>query len=759
MNRTARNKKKARMTARKQRDKKHAQKPHANWTLIGMVAAMWVVTILIFYVIDMKSMPHTELAVGQRAPVSIISSVDFTCENLAATDLRRSQASKEAAPVFELAPKPWSGADRFLGYLESRLLQLQIAPSNRIETATASITGLLEGMSLELTASDFAGLSDESKLKDGIAVLRQTLKDTLAAPVIEADNRSSQFEGLVPTGTIHILREGDLTSTAIALEKIRTIQEARSSAIQAIRLKVHHSVLSDKVLEALTTRWITPNLVYNRSKTAQLRKEAIDQVVLEMETVTAGTTIMEAHDVITPQMLARLRAHETRLSETESKSQKAMRALGGSTLLLAALLAAAGTFSIVSRRWDKKTSDLFLLILLCLIPLGIDKILLFSASRVDWVDPSHISFMLPHALTPLLATVLLGPVYGVVSGIWVSLAGAILFEQNFSIFMLGFLVTIVSTQLGREVKNRTSLFHAALWIILTKIVFVLIQAVLNRPATHVIFAQVGAATASGLFSAFFAILTIPLFELAFKITTDIKLLELSDMSHPLLQRLAIEAPGTYHHSLMMANLAAQAAERIGANALLTRVAGYFHDIGKMVKPEFFTENIQYRENPHDDLSPSMSTLVIMSHVKEGEELARRYKLPEQIIAGIREHHGTSLVSYFYHRAKTQSEGSDSDVNESDYRYDGPRPITKEMAILTLADSVEAASRSLAKVTPTRIAALVDEIVDKKVKDRQLANSELTLAQLSEIKTAFTFTLTNMLHGRVAYPKDDNNHSK
>ncbi|MFC1467894.1 HDIG domain-containing metalloprotein, partial [Verrucomicrobiota bacterium] len=447
------------------------------------------------------------------------------------------------------------------------------------------------------------------------------------------------------------------------------------------------------------------------------------------------------------------------LSETESTYQKVMRILGGSTLLLAALLGTTGIFSIVSGRWTKKSRELLLLVLLCLITLSFDKLLLFGASRTQLIDPSYVNFMLPHALTPLLVTVLLGPVCGVISGLWTSLAAAILFDQNFGIFMLGFLVTIVSTHLGREVKNRASLFRAAIWIILTKIVFVLVLAVLNRAAAHVIFGQIASAAVSGLFSAFFAIVTIPLFELAFKITTDIKLLELSDMGHPLLQRLAIEAPGTYHHSLMVANLASQAAEHIGANALLTRVAAYFHDIGKMVKPEFFTENIQYRENPHDDLSPSMSTLVIMSHVKEGEELARRYRLPEQIIEGIREHHGTSLVSYFYHRAKTQSEDSDTVVQETDYRYAGPRPVTKEMAILALADSVEAASRSLEKATPNRIASLVDEIVDKKVRDRQLANSELTLAQLTEIKNSFVFTLTNMLHGRVAYPKDEDKHSK
>lgn len=752
-------KKKERIMVREKLHRKKAPREPIHWGQLGQLFVMWVLSVLLFYTIGVRSTALTDLSVGQRAPRSVISAVDFSCENLSETDLRRSQVAKETPPAFELSAKPWTEADRFLGHLESRLKQLQTAETNRLESTQASITSLLDLMGVELTADDFRGLSDSVKLDGSFVVLRQLLKSQLTAPLADEIDKNTQFQGLVETGKIFVYSQDNTSTEQIAIENIPTVDKARAKVMTEGRKGIPESVLSDKVLKVLAERWIVPNLVYNRTRTAQLKKEATEKVQTIQETIIAGTPIVEAREIITPQTLIRLRAHEQRLNATESTYQRFMRMIGGSTLLLAALLGTTGVFSLVAGQWTKKNRELTLLLLLSLITLGIDKLLLIGASQSDFIDPSHVNFLLPHALTPLLVTVLLGPVCGVVSGLWTSLASAILFERNFGIFMLGFLVTIVSTHLGRNVKNRSSLLGAAIWIILTKVIFVLVQAVLIKPAVHVILGHLGAAAISGMFSALFAIVTIPLFELLFKITTDIKLLELSDMSHPLLQRLAIEAPGTYHHSLMMANLAAQAAERIGANALLTRVAAYFHDIGKMVKPEFFTENIQYRENPHDDLSPSMSTLVIMSHVKEGEELARRYRLPEQVIAGIREHHGTSLVSYFYHRAKTQSEDSDTKVHEADYRYPGPRPVTKEMAILALADSVEAASRSLEKVTPNRITALVDEIVDKKVKDRQLANSELTLAQLTEIKKSFVFTLTNMLHGRVAYPKDEDNNSK
>ena len=194
-----------------------------------------------------------------------------------------------------------------------------------------------------------------------------------------------------------------------------------------------------------------------------------------------------------------------------------------------------------------------------------------------------------------------------------------------------------------------------------------------------------------------------------------------------------------------------------------RLAGLLHDIGKLVKPGFFSENIQFSENPHDELTPSMSTLVIVSHAKEGITLAKNYKLPQVIIDGIEQHHGTSLVSVFYHRAKTRQQKENSAgqlaINDEDFRYEGPRPQSREMAILMLADSSEAASRSLEKPTPVRITNLINDIFDTRLRDGQLDECNLTLAELNQIKQSFVFSLTNMHHGRVAYPKDENSPDK
>jgi putative nucleotidyltransferase with HDIG domain len=263
--------------------------------------------------------------------------------------------------------------------------------------------------------------------------------------------------------------------------------------------------------------------------------------------------------------------------------------------------------------------------------------------------------------------------------------------------------------------------------------------------------QVGAAIAAGIITGVIVVGFLPFLEGLFKRTTDITLLELTDYNHPLLRYMQMEAPGTYHHSLMVANLAENAANEIGANALVCRVCSLFHDIGKTGKPEYFTENQRDRANPHDDRTPSFSALIIKSHVKEGVSLALKHKLPRIIVDVIKQHHGTTLIEYFFQRAK----GGGEQVCETTYRYDGPKPQFKEGAIIFFADSIEAASRSLRKVTPSHLEELIEQIFKSKIEDGQLDECPITLEEISRIKTSFAFTLLSMLHSRVAYPTSGN----
>jgi putative nucleotidyltransferase with HDIG domain len=247
---------------------------------------------------------------------------------------------------------------------------------------------------------------------------------------------------------------------------------------------------------------------------------------------------------------------------------------------------------------------------------------------------------------------------------------------------------------------------------------------------------------------------LPLLESLLGVTTDLRLLELSNQNLPLLKRLSLEAPGTYQHSLAVSNLVEAGADAVGANALLLRVCSYYHDIGKLVKPQYFVEN-QRGINPHDELSPSMSALVIQSHVKEGLEMAGEAKLPLPIRQGIATHHGTKLIRYFFHKAEESAEGK-SEVRESDYRYPGPKPHTKELGILLLADAVEAAARTIERPTPNRLQGMIKKIFDNSLEDGQLDDSELTFSELDKVASAFLWVLTNMYHHRIDYPGFDFN---
>ncbi len=246
---------------------------------------------------------------------------------------------------------------------------------------------------------------------------------------------------------------------------------------------------------------------------------------------------------------------------------------------------------------------------------------------------------------------------------------------------------------------------------------------------------------------------LPLVEKAFGVQTDLSLLELGDASHPLLRRLAQRAPGTYNHSINVASIAEAAADEIGANGLLVRVGAYFHDIGKMFKPEYFIENQSAGVNQHDSLQPAMSTLVIIAHVKDGADLARSHHLPEPIIDFILQHHGTTLVEYFYREAARRSEEDPNaeSVSDKDFRYPGPKPQTLEAAVMMLADTVESASRTLVDPTPARIQGLVDAISEKKMGDGQFDECGLTFRQLDRIRRSLVKSLTAIYHARVKYP--------
>jgi hypothetical protein len=358
----------------------------------------------------------------------------------------------------------------------------------------------------------------------------------------------------------------------------------------------------------------------------------------------------------------------------------------------------------------------------------------------------------------------------------ISIFTSVIYGNRLDLLVLTFLAAMVGIASCSNVRKRGRLVRAAGLGGVTVATFALLIGIVDQLPPLTVLKQMSAGLGTGFLTGVIVVGVLPVLEGLFKRTTDITLLELTDYNHPLLRLMQMEAPGTYHHSLVVAQLAENAANAIGANPLLARVCALFHDIGKTKKPEYFTENQRDRANPHDENNPSLSALIIKAHVKDGVDLALKHRLPRAVIDVIQQHHGTTLIRFFFQRALNDSRQSSGSANpgfprttgagsppasprpmeaaqkvcESTYRYDGPRPQFKESAIIHLADSVEAASRSMRRVTPQHLGELIDQIFRDRFEDGQLDESPVTIEELNKIKSSFTFTLLNMLHSRVGY---------
>ena len=393
------------------------------------------------------------------------------------------------------------------------------------------------------------------------------------------------------------------------------------------------------------------------------------------------------------------------------------------------------------------TKDMFLISVLFASGVAAVQILTLSGFSTYIVPLASISMLIAILLTPniaFVATVILSILAGAVAGGKIDMAIMILIGGSVGIYFV------------KSVRKRADIIKAGFFVGVANFLSLSASGFLNNLAANVFLVDAYIGLVNGVISSFIVMGLLPFFESIFKITTDVTLLELSDLNHPLLREMVVKAPGTYHHSILVGNLAEAACNAIGANSLLARVGAYYHDIGKMDKPEYFNENEYEFKSRHKDLSPSMSALIIINHIKDGAELAKRYKISDKIINFILQHHGTGLVYYFYQRAVEHAKSKENThIDESVFRYLGPKPQTKEAAIVLLADSVEAASRTLSDPTPAKIKAFVQRMINNKFVDGQLDECDLTLRDLNRIAESFQAILIGMFHKRTGYViKDD-----
>jgi putative nucleotidyltransferase with HDIG domain len=376
-------------------------------------------------------------------------------------------------------------------------------------------------------------------------------------------------------------------------------------------------------------------------------------------------------------------------------------------------------------------------------------------------DPFLAVYAVPLATGSMLAALLIDIHTAIVFTVITSLlAGLWLNDPLYSIFIFASGLTGAFGVI--RCKKRSAIWRAGFYVSLVSVSTALVITLFREQFFSIDSMYVASsAFCNGIIVATLVSALLPLFEYLFKLTTDISLLELLDLNQPIMRELLVEAPGTYHHSIIVGSLAEAAAEAVGVNPLLARVSAYYHDIGKIKMPDYFVENQIASVSKHDKITPRMSSLILLSHVKEGVELAKKHKLPKVIIDIIQQHHGTSIQTFFYQKAK---EDSLTPIAEEDFRYPGPKPQSRVAALVLMADAVEAASRVLSDTSPARVALLVDKIINHCFIDGQLDNCELTLKDIREIKTNFVFLLSSMYHKRINYPgfeigKDEDTHKR
>lgn len=747
-------------------------RPGRGWRRAGNAAlllGLWAVGVGLLHLGGPPR--HAGLAEGQRAPATVVAAVDFDCVNVAATELLRRQAADAVVPVFTIQMGPLQAAWRTLEKLADRTIALRrqapAAPAGAATNAAAKalaadLAVVADLLGLSAAGEDLAELFPSGKEMDVLGALKDSLAGVWTNGILSELDRESGFQGLFNGPAIDLVppgEGGERAARTVRLDKlpsaIAALELYRTAALK--RLKALDVEAPPAAVEALARSALRPNLDYDEPAT-QARRAAAQQAVAPVKmTVRAGTTVMEEGTTVLPQTVEMIDAYNRRMAQLESPRERRIQRTGDALLLLAALALCAGwlhgTFPGACAPVRRKG----LLALLGLLAIALASLYRYLSVGLNWIPPWLAPYALPVALPAFLGVLLLGPRCGLAVGLWSALAAALAFGRSFELLLTGLGGAVLAALLLRNVRKRAQVMRAGLAAGALDSALALVLAMLARQTPATALAQVGTALAAGLFAAVVALLLLPFLEWLFGHVTGITLLELTDMSHPLLQRLALEAPGTYHHSLLVGAIGQAAANRIGADGLLVLVGAYFHDVGKLAKPEFFAENQRGGDNPHDGLAPSMSALVIQSHVKEGLTLAKRYKLPQPVCDALRAHHGTTLASYFYQvaRRSLQDAGLAEDAGlESSYRYDGPKPWTREQAVLMLADTVEAASRSLEKPTPHRLAEMVDTLLRDKLLDGQLDLCPLTLAELHEIRAAFTFALANVLHGRNPYPREN-----
>jgi len=761
-----------------------SQKTSAFETFKNPSFHRWLMVIILAIFVTLFISPYMKLTstsyiIGDVASKNIKSPQDFLVEDKQSTEQRIIEAEESVLAVYDFDT---DGYDEIRKRLISSFTMMRTFYKNIEDEARKKDTIGTEGP--DVLARKTPIQIDLTPFRNQISAKRDEFEKMLVLDIGDEEFKvleryrfdrsierylriliSTPLERGIVSNKELLYRERD---KGIVIRNIQTKKELKvrdilsiwdlSNAQEAIRLN-SNTILDDLegslrgTIITISQKLIKPNLTFNKNETEQRKIKTKEGVKPVFYQVKKGEIIVREGEIIKNEHLVKMNAFQ----EVRKYNNLILTSLG---LILLVVLLGYTVYNFSLKDFihpPLKNKDLFFL------SINIGAVVLLTklstliceavSDRFSFIPFDSCLYAIPIASGAMLISIILDIRIALIFSVVVSIFAGILIENRLEFFIFPLIGSIVATHGVIQARLRTTLIKAGSIVGLTNIITIIsFNMVKGQLFTFITLFDIVFGFIGGLLAGFVVIGITPLIESLFGYTTDIKLLELANLDNPILRELIVQAPGTYHHSIIVGTLVEAAAKSINANPLLARVSAYYHDIGKIKKPLYFIENQGRIENKHEKLAPSMSSLILLSHTKDGVEIAKASKLGQPIIDIIRQHHGTSLISFFYQKAKNKGNPELQPVDEKDYRYPGPKPQTKEAGLVLLADAVEAASKTLPDPSSSRIQGMVQRIINNMFADGQLNECELTLKDLNEIAKSFNKILTGIFHHRVDYPE-------
>ncbi|MDD2707753.1 MAG: HDIG domain-containing protein [Verrucomicrobiae bacterium] len=713
-----------------------------------------------------------DLTIGQISPRKIVVRVNFSYPDQVATDSARNQLLAKSPNVYGVNLTTFKRQLEQIRHLFDGMQGLKAYGKGKgMDRAAQRLTDAWnKDADLPLSVAEVQSLlviKDRKALFDALS----SLGLEIAENGIMGEDQFSSSETVIACN----LNPADFSQLRkVKVGQIPTARQVLPKLMDELNAQCGIPRASARTVERLVSCLLVPNLQMDSSLSGKYRQHQLKSVETIFQTAARGDVLIEQGERVTQAMVAILKAHDAEVKRHFSGEWYFRERLGTAALIiiLVGVTVLILVFQQTGRRRAASNLEFSLLATIILLHLGLCNAVTHLIQASSFFSPSLASAAIPSCFGPMLVAVLIHRRRAHLITFVSSFLLGIITRFDFAVMLTSLISSVVGIHFLSPLRRRARIYEAGLLAGLTAALVNGVYGFMGDIPVVTMGFQCLAAVAAAFVSSLLISALLPLFEAIFKVTTDLRWLEMSDLNHPLLRRMVLEAPGTYHHSLIVATLVERACEAIGANPLQGRVCSYFHDVGKLKNPEYFCENQAEGRNPHDDMAPNMSALIIIAHVKDGVDFSIQHHLVRPVIETIQQHHGTSQVAYFYKLAKRHEEdaklGSQilqmkvddvPKVEEEMYRYPGPKASSPEICIISLADAVEGASRSMQKPTPQRIESLVEGIIADRLRDGQLDECPLTMPELKAVTESFITTLLNMHHTRISYPKDEDSNSQ